>query len=35
MDFINGNQNVYGRQLLINEHGNITWVGYNETKCFP
>jgi len=32
MDFINGNQNICGRQLSVNEQGNITWVSYNESK---
>lgn len=32
MDFINGNQNIYGRQLSVNEQGNITWISYNESK---
>lgn len=32
MDFINGNQNIYGRQLSVNEQGNITWISYNESE---
>lgn len=32
MDFINGNQNICGCQLSVNEQGNMTWASYNESK---